>query len=317
MRPGYRRSVDSRDLECAAVLADVGHFGRAAQQLGIAQPSLSRRIAALEAEVGTALFERSAHGVRTTAAGTAFLTRARRALSEMEGAALDAEREARRRAGSVRVGFTGSAMLAVLPPVLAAVRRSHPEVRLEAHEASSVLCAEGLVSGLVDVAVTRGAPRGRGAEGLRSASVSHEHLVAVLAADHPLAGRPRVRVEQLVGEVLISTPPEHERPVLPPALVALGAVADSHVHNAHTLMTLVACGAGVGLGPGSMRSAGRRDVRFSDLEPAVALAPLVVSVRDEEPDGAVLALLEVAARSLPAVAHLLPLSRPPAGARSR
>src|ERR1700737_4714585 len=72
---GYGGRVELRHLRYALALAEHQHFGRAAEAVGIAQPPLSKQIAALEREVGTALFDRTPRGVYPTAAGEAFLAR--------------------------------------------------------------------------------------------------------------------------------------------------------------------------------------------------------------------------------------------------
>jgi len=67
-------------------VAEEEHVGRAAERLRIAQPALSRQIRNLEAEVGTALFERTSRGMRLSSAGALFLSHARAILSSVESA---------------------------------------------------------------------------------------------------------------------------------------------------------------------------------------------------------------------------------------
>src|SRR5919201_4738816 len=120
--------METRHLRYALALAEHQHFGRAAASLGIAQPPLSTQIAALEREIGERLFDRTSRGVFPTAAGDAFLARARTALAEMSLARIDAGRAARGETGRLRIGFTGSALLDPLPGVLGRFRRTHPAV---------------------------------------------------------------------------------------------------------------------------------------------------------------------------------------------
>src|ERR1700739_1087934 len=134
----YRGGVDVRQLRYALALAEHQHFGRAAVAVGIAQPPLSKAIAQLEGEVGARLFDRTRQGVFPTAAGEALLARARRIDQELTAAALDAQRAARGETGRRRIGFTHSAPLSVLPPVLRRFRAEHPEVRLQLQEMVTV-----------------------------------------------------------------------------------------------------------------------------------------------------------------------------------
>ncbi|WP_226353306.1 LysR family transcriptional regulator [Pseudonocardia sp. ICBG601] len=195
--------MEARHLRYAQALAEHRHFGRAAAALGIAQPPLSSQIAALEREVGERLFDRTPKGVFPTAAGTAFLARARSALDEMGGAVVDAGRAARGETGRLRLGFIGSALLAPLPGCSAGSsapgrtsgsRHSRREPRRG---------VAGLLAGELDVAVGRGAPRGPGAEELVTVPIGTDDLVAAVAVTHPFAGTRSVTIEQLAGERLV------------------------------------------------------------------------------------------------------------------
>lgn len=139
--------MEARHLRYAVALAEHAHFGRAATALGIAQPPLSKQIAALEREVGARLFDRTRRGVFPTAAGAAFLVRARAALAEIGAASVDAARAARGESGRLRLGFIASALLDPLPGVLRRFSRERPGVRLELHEMASSRSSAALAGG--------------------------------------------------------------------------------------------------------------------------------------------------------------------------
>ena len=179
-------------MRYAVVLAHHGHFGRAADALGTTQPTLSRQIARPERDVGVRLFDRGAQGVVPTAAGEAFLVRAQRALAEVAGAEVDAHRAARADTGRLRVGFDTSALLSVLPDTLVLFSRSHPHVQLQMQEMASAESGRALLRGRIDIAISRGAPRGAGAEDLVSVPVERAHLAVVVGVGHPFAGAPPV-----------------------------------------------------------------------------------------------------------------------------
>jgi len=147
--------MDIRQLRYALALAEHRHFGRAAAAVGIAQPPLSKAIAQLEAEIGVKLFDRTRRGVFPTAAGDALLVRARRIDQELTATALDAQRAARGETGSLRIGFIGSALLSMLPPVLRRFRIEQPEVRLQLQAMSTAVSSRALVAGELDLAVIR------------------------------------------------------------------------------------------------------------------------------------------------------------------
>ncbi|MFE9577105.1 LysR family transcriptional regulator [Nocardia sp. NPDC006044] len=276
--------MEARHLRYAIALAEHQHFGRAANAVGIAQPPLSKQIAALEREVGARLFDRTARGVFPTAAGEAFLARARRSLAEMAGAAADAGRAERGEIGELRIGFIGSALLELLPAVLNAFVADHPDVRLGLHEMSTSASTSALIAGELDVSIGRGAPRGAGAERLTSVTVGRDDLVAVVGAAHPFAGQRSVGIEQLRDAQLIVAPWDAEpatmsrlRPLLEPGTDAAGRVIEAR--DVHTIIGLAACGVGVGMGPSCMRAVARAGVWFCAVTPRIPLPELVLSYR--------------------------------------
>src|SRR5215470_5517796 len=96
-------------------LARIGHFGRAAEHLHMSQPPLSRQIATLEQDLGTALFERTPKGVTLTPAGQQFLADATEVLRLAEQAKRNAAAAGRGEAGTLRMGFTSYAAYSVVP----------------------------------------------------------------------------------------------------------------------------------------------------------------------------------------------------------
>jgi DNA-binding transcriptional LysR family regulator len=290
--------VEARHLRYAVALAEHRHFGRAAASLGIAQPPLSSQIAALEREVGERLFDRTSRGVFPTAAGAAFLRRARTALDEMGGAVADAGRAARGETGRLRLGFIGSALLAPLPGVLSRFQRSRPDVRLDLREMGSPAGVAELIAGELDVAVGRGGPRGAGAEGLVTVPIGVDDLIVAVAVTHPFAGRAVIDLDQLPGENLIMAPADQEPAVVARLRSVFGAEASpldraTAARDIHTIVGLAACGVGVGLGPTRMRLVKRDDVRYCEVTPQVRLPDLQLSFRAADRSPVLAAFLDV------------------------
>ncbi|TXS13117.1 LysR family transcriptional regulator [Streptomyces sp. NBC_01201] len=282
--------MEARHLRYAVALAEHGHFGRAAGELGIAQPPLSKQIADLEREVGARLFDRTRQGVFPTAAGEAFLARARRALDEIAAAAVDAGRAARGETGRLRLGFVASALLDPLPGVLSRFGRDRPDVRLELHEMATGRSSTALVAGELDVAITLGPPRGAGAEHLVSVPIGRDHVIAVMSTVHPYAGRPSVSVGQLRRQLLIVSAGEDEPAVVAGLRTLLGADSSALggaavARDVHTIIGLAASGVGVGLGPSRMRGVPRPGTWFCEVTPRTPLPDLVLSfgARDNSP----------------------------------
>ena len=105
-------------------LADAGNFGRAAARLHMSQPPLSRQIAALEQDLGIALFVRSPKGVALTAAGRQFLLDASDILQRVAQAKRNATATGRGEAGSFSMGFTMCAAYSVVPDLTRRYKRA-------------------------------------------------------------------------------------------------------------------------------------------------------------------------------------------------
>ena len=137
-------------------VADRGSFSRAAAALGCSQPTLSRQIAALEAELGHALFERTTRGVRLTDAGTALREPVQRMREHALQFGLVAAGRSQTLAGSVRVTASEVFSAYVLPNLLRGLRERHPEIQIEL-VASNTL--ENLLEREADIALRMQRPR--------------------------------------------------------------------------------------------------------------------------------------------------------------
>jgi DNA-binding transcriptional LysR family regulator len=148
--------MELRHLRYFVVVAEEGHFTRAAKRLGIKQPPLSQQIRALETELGFDLFRRHPKGADLTEGGVVFLNEARVLLDGVTQASARASRAARGVEGSLSVGFTSSAAAhPLIPRVLRAYRASWPGVALEFREGNAAELTEALAAGKLDVALLR------------------------------------------------------------------------------------------------------------------------------------------------------------------
>src|SRR6516165_707395 len=127
-----KNGLGLRELQAVLAVAEVGSFRGAAAALGFTQSALSHQVSALEAALGQSLFHRPGGRapVRLTPAGEAVCRRARRALSEVEAVAADAEQAARGESVRVRVGVTQTAAAEIMPAALRAFRDDHPGVEV-------------------------------------------------------------------------------------------------------------------------------------------------------------------------------------------
>jgi DNA-binding transcriptional LysR family regulator len=171
----------------------------------VAQPALSQQIAKLEAELGVVLAERTTRRVGLTEAGDRLVGHARRILRQVDSAAEDVAAVAGLRAGRLTIGASRTVGAFDLSGLLAGFYRRHPGVDLAVREDLSVNLAAGLRADEIDLAfITR--PAGRDDDDLELRLVSEEPLVALLAPEHRLAHRKRLRVPLLEGETIVTFP---------------------------------------------------------------------------------------------------------------
>src|SRR5262245_30515135 len=127
-------ALSVRDLRAVVALADRLHFGRAAEDLAVAQPSLSAAIKKVEAVCGERLFERTSRQVTITPAGQLIVHRIRLALEEIERIGRDHHRVGRL-SGRFRLGLLPTIGPYYAPRFLAALRRTYPQLELMLTEA--------------------------------------------------------------------------------------------------------------------------------------------------------------------------------------
>ncbi|WP_028656186.1 LysR family transcriptional regulator [Nocardioides sp. J54] len=145
--------MDLKQLRAVVTVAEAGSVTRAAQLLHVVQPAVSRHVASLEEELGVALFERTRQGMRPTAAGQAFVARARRVLTELERARAEARPVPGEVRGTARVGLLGSVEKLLAPALVAAVAAKHPGVELHLATGYSGLLQQWLDDGDLDMAL--------------------------------------------------------------------------------------------------------------------------------------------------------------------
>lgn len=182
-----------------------GHMTRAADALGIPQSSMSRRIHALEKEIGVPLIIQEGRTVRLTPAARTLAEQARRPLRELESSIETVAGEADPNHGTVRFGFPLTMGAGTVPTLIAEFHRRAPGIRLQIKQAHGSELAADLTAGTLDVAVVIPPP-----EGVQHVVVGRQEIRAVLPATHPLAGRRRLRLDELQGETFIANPASYQ-----------------------------------------------------------------------------------------------------------
>jgi DNA-binding transcriptional LysR family regulator len=237
--------MDLTMLRQFAVVARLEHLSRAADELHVAQPSLSRTIARLENELGTPLFDRAAR-LRLNPAGALFRGYVERALGELDAGRRAVAETTAQGSGSVRLA--AETFLALTEPI-ATFKREHPSVEIELQQLSAVDMPRALRAQDVDFCVaSQPVPNA----GLQSAVLLDEAVLVVTPLDHPLASRPSVTVADLVDEPFVIARKGHwQRRLLDRLFAETGAtpriVCESD--EAAAIQELIRSGLGIGFNP--------------------------------------------------------------------
>lgn len=241
--------MELRHLRYFEAVARYSHVTRAAAELHIAQPALSKQISQLEQELGVALFDRVGRNVRLTEAGEALLPHARAVMAQVEaGRAEMAERIGLRR-GRATIGTPPTVGTKLLPPVLAAFNRQYPGIELRLHEAGVQTLLDLLETGLTDVAVVTLPVED---EQLTVMPLFTEEMVVAVWREHHLAGQEEVEIRQLQHEPWVLSPQNYElREATLSACLAAGFAPRVVLDGGETdiLLRFVAAGIGVALVP--------------------------------------------------------------------
>ena len=284
MRCGVDLTMNLRQLRYFLAVAELLHFGRAAQRLNMAQPPLSQQIKQLEVELGVQLFERTKRRVRLTEAGSALRAEAQQILTQVEAARKRVQQVARGETGRLVIAFVSSAMYSVLPPWISAFRQRYPKVVLSFEEATSLEQMEGLRSRQIDVGFVH--PPIVDDE-MASRVVWREPMVAVLSKGHPLSSGKGVAIAQLAKEpfVLMQRPLSgglYDKVVDFCRQAGFSPMVVQCAPQLQTIMGLVAAKLGVSILPAAAKKLKREDVCYRPFVEKTPTVELVMVWRQDE-----------------------------------
>jgi DNA-binding transcriptional LysR family regulator len=245
--------IDTRLLRYFAAVAAEGNLTRAAAQLFVSQPALTKQIKQLENQLGVRLFTRSRAGMTLTAAGQALADATPAVLAGWDHALREVKAAASREARVLRVGFMSSAANEATQQIIAAFGRRWPGWRVDMQQAAWSDPTAGLARGDVDAALLRLPFPGQ--DDLRIEVLLTEPRWVVLPVAHPLAARDQISFGDLWDEPFIAAPAEtgcwrdywlatDERQGHP---VRIGAVTD----QPDAWLTAIANGDGIAVAPES------------------------------------------------------------------
>ena len=243
--------MDLRHLRYFVAVAEEGSMTVAAEKrLHTAQPSLSRQMRDLEAELGCELMIRGAKGVELTAAGRVLLDHARVVLLQVE-AATEATRRASPAKKSFVIGFLTGYEFSWLAAVMRILRDELPNTEVVILSSSSPDLADGLTRGKIDLAFLR---HERNAPGVVFTRLVDEPLIVLMPKEHRLAKRDAITTKDIAAEQLVGVP--HDKsPALRKITDAYGKkigvdlTPDHLVDNLSMAVSLVASTGGISLMP--------------------------------------------------------------------
>lgn len=187
--------MDTQALTAFIEVADAGSFSRAAETLHLSQPAISKRIAALEDQLGKSLFDRVGRSIKLTDAGRTLLPYARRALQDVEDGRRALSHLSDQVGGRLSIGTSHHIGLHRLPPVLREFTRLYPDVDLDIHFMDSEVACQAVLAGKLELGIvtlpTQALPQ------LEMRLIWPDPLVVVIAPEHPLAGKKRVALPEL------------------------------------------------------------------------------------------------------------------------
>lgn len=242
--------MDLRFLKTFVDIAEAGGIGKACTRLHLSQPAASRRIAALEAELGVRLFDRSSRRLRLSSEGEDLLSRSRRLLAEAESLNERVRALKSGRGGILRVGCTPQVIESFVAGFVARYQRRHPGVELHLVEDASGALPHYLERGDIHFAQVPA-----GDERFRWRLLYPTHALAVVAAGHPLGRRKGAEIKDLASQPLLLLSRESQARGWLDAGFNVAHLKPHIAHESavpHTLVALAAAGHGVAVLPSNL-----------------------------------------------------------------
>jgi DNA-binding transcriptional LysR family regulator len=252
--------IELRPLQQFLAVAELLHFGRAAERLHMSQPPLTQAVRKLEAQLGVQLFERSSRSVRLTAAGAALQAAAAKLLAEAAALPAEIRAVADGLAGRLRLAFVSTVGFGGLPQWLRSFREACPQVALALREATLDVQLAEFLAGSIDAGFVIHTP-GAAPAGFQRLSIGVEPLVLAL----PSSDKPPSDAQCRAAPLVIF--PREVAPSLYDAILAhhgSAGVAQEAIQM-QTIINLVSVAIGVAWVPASLQGLQRAGVSYRSM----------------------------------------------------
>jgi DNA-binding transcriptional LysR family regulator len=272
------------DLESLQVLVSVieeGSLAAASERQHIVPSAISRRIAELESDAGTALLYRHSRGVEPTPAGSALYHHAKRMLDQLQQISSEMSEYAQGVRGHVRMHVNFSTMVQYLPGDLSSFLAANPDVKIDLEEKSSSQVLRAVEAGITDIGIGSLPEQ---VPGLEVRPYRVDTLVLIVSQDHPLSQAKQLRFADTLDQDYVSMP-------LGASISALCAQSAEHAGKRHKIRiqvtsfegvrNMVSAGLGIGLLPkASVKPYLRTSaLRMIELDEVWARRPLFIITR--------------------------------------
>lgn len=265
--------IKLKDLRYLIAVADTGHFGRAAERCFVSQPTLSAQLKKLEDYLGVPLVERQPRKALLTPAGTEIVTRARHIVEATDEVVEIAQAHREPLAGRLRIAFLPTIGPYLLPVIAPKLRKALPRLELMLYEYQTAPMLERLRNGEIDMGVLA-LPVDM--DGLAAKPLYDEPFTIAAPANHPLADRKQVKLEDLRGVTLLLLEDGHclrDQALDVCNRIDVHEKQDFRATSIETLRQMVAAGAGVTLMPELATRGGHATPRGLVFRPFAKPAP--------------------------------------------
>ncbi|MGU3645194.1 LysR family transcriptional regulator [Microbacterium sp. C23T] len=297
--------MNLEQLRAFVAVAQLGNFTRAAEELHLAQPSLSRQISTLEQSLGAELFHRARAGSTLTVAGESLLPLARRMLADAASVRRELDELAGLQRGRVRLGATPTLCISLVAEVLSAFHAAHPGIELHITESGSRGLLDHLAGGELDLALITTSGAGS-PERFSVAQLLVEELVVISSAGAPpLTARESIGLGEVAGLPQVAFSSTYDlRATTDAAFAAAGLSPYTVIEGAEmdAVLRFVERGIGVAIVPAMVliERSGLRSVRLSD--PTLTRTISIARVADISPTAAVEVMEQTIVRTAAALA---------------
>jgi LysR family cyn operon transcriptional activator len=214
-------SIELRHLRYFLEAAETQNVSRAAERLGVSQPSISQQIKDLERALGVQLFHRLGKRIRLTPAGEDFRIQAQLVLRKMEDAVESLRQLEAKIRGHLHVGVVPGLNVPLSPAILGAFVARHPAAAITLHELPVSEIETGLESGRLDVGL---GILLHAASTIEYETLAHDHFALLVPPKHALAAKRSIKLEELEPHALALLPERFPMRVIQNQMLSLARI---------------------------------------------------------------------------------------------